>query len=101
VQEIGAGVGDLADVLLESLPAIGSTEGAERTLLAMDLVANEAVAKSARTLFRITALMGARFARGAGDPPPLAEDWDALDRNWQGRAKDFLELARYDVRKHV
>jgi hypothetical protein len=79
-------------------PTIGSTEAAERTLLAMDLVANEAVAKAARTLFKITVLMGARFARGADDPPPLAEDWAVLDRNWQVRAKDFLELARYDLR---
>jgi hypothetical protein len=49
-------------------PSIDTTEAAERAVLATDLLAPYAITHSARTLFKLTVLLGARFAREASAP---------------------------------
>jgi len=80
-------------------PTIGSTEDAERAVLAMDLIANPAVRRAARKLFELTVLLGRRFAREDADPwQPDATDWENLVGQWNMRAKDYLAIASLDLR---
>jgi hypothetical protein len=80
-------------------PTVGSTETAERTVLALDLLAPRAVRLAAHSLFGVTAGLGARFAREDDDPwRPDADEWDAAIAIWTTRAKDYLDLAKTDLR---
>ena len=80
-------------------PTVGSTEQAERAVLAMDILANRAVRRAARKLFQVTVLLGRRFAREESDSwQPLGGEWDQLVAHWNTRAKDYLELAHLDLR---
>jgi hypothetical protein len=80
-------------------PLVGSTDQAERAILAMDILANRAVRKAARELFKLTVLLGRRFAREDEESWQTDRaDWDPFVAHWEARAKDYLELAHLDLR---
>jgi hypothetical protein len=80
-------------------PVVGSPEKALRSVLALDLLTNRAVRHAARELYKLTFLLGARFALAEDDPDlPNRHYWDNLVAHWEIRAKDFLELSRIHLR---
>jgi len=78
-------------------PTVSSTEAAERAKLAIDLLSNPAVRKAANELFKVTVLLGSRFA---GDSSETDEnEWKSLLQQWDLRAKDFLATGQLDLRE--
>jgi len=80
-------------------PTVGSTETAERSVLAIDLIAPQEVRLAAHSVFAVTVGLGANFARDDNDPwMPDPGAWQAAMARWDARAKDFLALAKADLR---